>query len=242
MIAAAISYQEKQALIEFPKLEAELNRILQSIGMTQKPEDIFPNCSDENACQVRLFADESIGQSMIRLVREDESLALLNSTIQALEDSDCPTMYDIIVGKCARSLRQINEQIRAKLPHKLQLSAIMDTSSKSMQTHPCIVEKVIPMTAKDFAQLLHTPENFKNLFQEYDALMYWDYHDVFHCILPYDAENGDGLLIDTEGHDKPEFYQFVPNAKLLIENYEAELKQAVDFSEEESLEISGISM
>lgn len=83
----------------------------------------------------------------------------------------------------------------------------MDTSSKSMQAYPCGIEKANPMTAKDFAQLLHTPENFKNLFQEYDALMYWDYRDVVHCILPYDAENGDGLLIDTEGHKKPEFYQ-----------------------------------
>ncbi len=42
--------------------------------------------------------------------------------------------------------------------------------------------------------------------------------------------------------DKRKFYQFIPNAKLLIENYEAELKQTADFSEEESLEISGISM
>lgn len=167
MIAAIIRYGEKEALIEFPNSKAELNRILQSIGMTQRLEDIFPKCLDESTCQVRLFADKSIGQSMIRFVREDEILALLNSTIQALEDSDCPTMYDIIVGKCARSLWQINEQIQAKLPHKLQLSAMINNTAKSMRVHLCVVEKAIPMTAKDFAQLLHTPENFKNLFQEY---------------------------------------------------------------------------
>ena len=81
MIAVIIRYREKEALIEFPNSKAELNRILQSIGMTQRLEDIFPKCLDESTCQVRLFADDSIGQSMIRLVREEESLALLNSTI-----------------------------------------------------------------------------------------------------------------------------------------------------------------
>lgn len=103
MIAAEISYQGKQVLIEFSKPQSELNRILQSIGMTQKPENIFPNCPDGTVCQVRLFADDSIEQFMIRLVREDESLALLNSTIQALKDSGCTTMYEsLLKQKCRR--------------------------------------------------------------------------------------------------------------------------------------------
>ena len=79
-------------------------------------------------------------------------------------------------------------------------------------------------------------------FRKYDDLMYLDWKGQYHCILPYDAQTGDGILIDTEGCSYPKYYQLVPNAKLLIEHYEAQHEQTAGQTENESPEISGISM
>ena len=48
------------------------------------------------------------------------------------------------------------------------------------------------------------------------------YHDgcQHHCLLIYDRENGDGLLVESEGYSYARYAQFVPQAKLIWEQFE----------------------
>lgn len=239
MIIATISNQGKQTFIELPNSEDELRWRLECVDIIQESEKILLNYPDK-PYQIRLFADDRIGQDVIGIVRKGESLALLNSVMQALENSNRLAVSDAIDDGCARSLRQLYEQIRPDRQdsQKLKLCAIMDTNSRPLQIHDCVVEKAIPMSSEEFSRLLQKPELFKNLFHEHEDLMYWDMSGIFHCILPYDKEHGDGLLIDTNGMEYPKFYQYVPGAKLLIEHHEAGLAQTAEPEETPDIDIA----
>ncbi|WP_418599295.1 DUF6329 domain-containing protein [Phascolarctobacterium faecium] len=47
----------------------------------------------------------------------------------------------------------------------------------------------------------------------------WYGNGVHHCLLIYDKQQGDGLLIESEGAPYVRYAQFIPNAKLLYENH-----------------------
>ena len=239
MIVATISNQGKQTFIELPNSEDELRRRLECVNIIQEPKKMLLNCPDK-PYQIKLFADDRVGQAVIGIVRRGESLGLLNSVMQALENCDRLSVSDGIDDGCARSLRQLYEQIRPdrQNSHKLKLCAVMDTNSRPLQIYDCVVEKVIPMSSEEFSRLLQKPELFKNMFHEHEDLMYWDMNGVFHCILPYDKEHGDGLLINADGMEYPKFYQYVPGAKLLIEHHEAELAQTAEPEENPDIDIA----
>ena len=57
-----------------------------------------------------------------------------------------------------------------------------------------------------------------DLIAENTDLMYCDRDDIYHCLLIYDKEQGDGLLIEAEGSSYARYVQYIPNAKLLYEN------------------------
>lgn len=57
------------------------------------------------------------------------------------------------------------------------------------------------------------------IIAENKDIMYCDKDDIFHCLLIYDKEQGDGLLIEAEGTDYARYAQYVPNAKLQYEDY-----------------------
>ena len=42
---------------------------------------------------------------------------------------------------------------------------------------------------------------------------------VHHCLLIYDKQQGDGLIIESEGAPYARYAQYIPNAKLLYENH-----------------------
>ena len=70
--------------------------------------------------------------------------------------------------------------------------------------------------------------------------MFTEDNEVRHCILIYDREQGDGLLIDAEGASYARYAQYIPGAKTLVEQYEQQMEQSEE--QDESPKISGVSM
>lgn len=52
-----------------------------------------------------------------------------------------------------------------------------------------------------------------------------DSDNNYHCLLIYDEEQGDGMLIESEGAAYARYSQYVPNAKLLYEDHIRTLSQ-----------------
>ena len=240
-IIAAINNKNRKTFVELPTHAIELRNALKEVGITADPGEVKIT-DDENAdYQVRMFADDEIGQEVLRLVRKTDNLALLDDTLWSLAAHDWSTVRDALEDGCARTLRQLHDQFEPD-SEKMVLSAIMDPNSNPLQIHDCVVEKQIPMPSDQFQQMLRHPTSFEGFFRKYDELMFRDWKGQYHCILPYNEQTGDGILIDTEGCSYPKYYQLVPNAKLLIEHYETQHEQTADQTEDESPEISGISM
>ena len=240
-IIAAINNKGRKTFVELPTNGIDLRNALQEIGIKANPGEV-KIADDENAdCRVRLFTEDEIGHEVIKLVRKTDSLAFLDDTLWSLDAHDWSTVRDALEDGCARTLRQLHDQFEPN-SEKMVLSAIMDPEGFPFRIFDCIVERQIPMLTDQFQQMLRHPTSFETFFRQYDDVMFRDWMGQYHCIMPYDDQTGDGILIDTEGCSYVKYFQFVPNAKLLIEHYEAQLEHTADQTEDESPEISGVSM
>ena len=52
--------------------------------------------------------------------------------------------------------------------------------------------------------------------------MYYDKDNNSHCLLIYDEESGDGVIINADGCNYPKYSAFVPHAKTMLEQHELE--------------------
>ena len=83
----------------------------------------------------------------------------------------------------------------------------------------CVVEKAEAVTHDKFERLKRHPMHDNDLIAENTDLMFCDVNNQYHCLLIYDEDQGDGLLIESEGAPYARYAQYIPNAKLLNENH-----------------------
>ncbi len=59
------------------------------------------------------------------------------------------------------------------------------------------------------------------LIAENAEMMFCDSDDNYHCLLIYNEEQGDGLLIESEGASYARYAQYIPRAKELVERQQS---------------------
>ena len=69
-----------------------------------------------------------------------------------------------------------------------------------------------------FRQITADPMQDHQEIQDNIDNMYYDGHQ-YHCLLIYDKENGDGLLVESEGYSYARYAQYIPQAKLIWEQF-----------------------
>ncbi len=82
---------------------------------------------------------------------------------------------------------------------KLMINANLLRKESEFKTKACVVEKAIAVSHTGFYDLKRHPLQDNDLIVENTDLMYCDSDDIYHCLLIYDEEQGDGLLIESEG-------------------------------------------
>lgn len=102
---------------------------------------------------------------------------------------------------------------------KLIINTRLLRKEPNFEMRTCIVEKAVAADHDEFKGLKKSPLLNNQIITENKDIMYCDKDDVFHCLLIYDKEQGDGLLIEAEGADYARYAQYVPNAKLLYEDH-----------------------
>lgn len=96
--------------------------------------------------------------------------------------------------------------------NKLIINTNLLRKESEFKTYTCIVEKAVPVPTEEFERLKHTPMCNNDLISENLNSM-WYGNGVHHCLLIYDKQQGDGLLIESEGapmQDMPSIFQ-TPN-------------------------------
>ena len=103
---------------------------------------------------------------------------------------------------------------------KLKLNSTFNHKQSEYKTHDVIVEKVITLYGRSFSELKDYPLRDDQHIAENRDLMYIDDNDAAHCLLMVDYDSGDGILVESEGMSYARKFQFIPNARALVENSE----------------------
>lgn len=102
---------------------------------------------------------------------------------------------------------------------KLILNANMICKADRFVPKKCAVEKVIEVSDSEFKKLIENPMKRNYYLPQYKNLMGF-YDDTHHGVLFVNEENGDGLLVNSEGADYARYSQYIPNAREIIQRHE----------------------
>ena len=102
---------------------------------------------------------------------------------------------------------------------KLTINTTLLRKESCYEPKPCVVERVVEMSAGAFAKLISKPLDDHYLIKKNSDLMFSD-GDVYHCILAVDKLNGDGLLIEAEGSGYARYSQYIPHAKDIVAHHD----------------------
>lgn len=102
---------------------------------------------------------------------------------------------------------------------KLILNANMISKADRFIPKKCTVEKVIEVSDSEFNKFIENPMKRNYYLPQYKDLMGY-YDDSYHGVLFVNMENGDGLLVNSEGYDYARYSQYIPNASDLIRQHE----------------------
>ncbi len=103
---------------------------------------------------------------------------------------------------------------------KLIINTNLLRKESEFRTKSCVVEKAIAVSHAEFENLKRHPLQDNNLIAGNTDLMYCDSDDIYHCLLIYDEEQGDGLLIESEGCSYLRYAQYIPKARDLVERHQ----------------------
>lgn len=103
---------------------------------------------------------------------------------------------------------------------KLILNTALLRKESEFRTKSCVAEKAIAVSHDEFDNLKRHPLRDNDLIADNVDLMYCDSDDNYHCLLIYDEEQGDGLLIESEGTSYARYAQYIPRAKELVESHQ----------------------
>lgn len=102
---------------------------------------------------------------------------------------------------------------------KLTINTTLLRKEPCYEPKPCIVERVVEMSAGAFAKLISKPLDDHYLIKKNTDLMYKD-NEFYHCILAVDKLNGDGLLIEAEGSGYARYSQYIPHAMDIVAHHD----------------------
>lgn len=105
------------------------------------------------------------------------------------------------------------------MKEKLIINTNLIHKESEFRTKSCVVEKAIVVSDAEFENLKRHPLRDNRLIAENVDIMYCDNDDKYHCLLIYDEEQGDSLIIESEGTSYARYSRYIPGAKELMEKY-----------------------
>lgn len=129
------------------------------------------------------------------------------------------------------------------MKEKLIINANLLRKESEFRTKSCVVEKAIAVSHDEFENLKRHPLRDNRLIAENVDIMYCDNDDNYHCLLIYDEEQGDGLIIESEGTSYARYSQYIPGAKELVEKHlQSDIKVEADSVNEDLSEETEMNM
>ena len=222
MFGVHITRNGKKLFLELPISECELDLQLDRLSSGLLSRDV--PLLGGNGCTVKLYATDETSAALLTKVSEGDTLWHLAEVAFQFE------------GLCAdrglrkndtlshfRSLRQICRMLYEE-PNPLIIRTNLLRKETRFDPKICAVEKSIEVDFETFHELRTNLLHEHPLIAENRDLMY-EANGRCHCILIYNSECGDGLLIESEGYDYARYAQYIPGAALLVAQHEQSLHE-----------------
>ena len=120
---------------------------------------------------------------------------------------------------------------------KLTINTYLLRKEPEYMVAPCVVEKVEAVSHAEFEKMRMNALKDNDIIARNKGCMFYGADNSFHCLLVYDKDQGDGLLIEAEGYSYARLAQYIPQAKLIYENYCQSQQLEQDETENEEMEM-----
>ena len=107
----------------------------------------------------------------------------------------------------------------------MKFKANFQYKANNFQMDDCQIEKVVDLSAGEFAALTVTPLRDHSAVADNRSCMFSE-GGVMHCLLALEQGGRDGLLIESEGYNYPRYAAFVPGIRDIVN---AEMDRAADY-------------
>ena len=225
MIIVTLENERNMLRTELQKQTDDLIDDLGSIGITVPIKEII--LGKDSPYNIKMYSDSVLGQAVIERLTENDNLAELNMLCgQLFKGFDDTFKAEIINESNARGIQELRTLFGTDVPidkNKFVIRAQLGYTPMQLFPSRCVVEKVVPMAHEDFMHLMNAPMKPNAVIKENVDKMFYDHSDdTEHCLLLIDKQNGDGILIQSEGNDYAKQAQYIPNARKLYGDFRQE--------------------
>ena len=226
MIGILIKNNEKTLFTGLPKETEKLEKQLAGIGLNVPLHSINLSNHNDIGYEIEIYAQSQIDMEVASRIILHDNIGQLNDLLTYVSKGNSDEMYDRICESCAENISELYKEITAppeiETTDKLVIKTALNYKATDYELADCIVEKAIALSHDEFSSLISLTDNCYDFLADNREYMYFDKDNNCHCVLAYDKENGDGLLIDAEGYDYARYSAYIHNAKEMIEQHEME--------------------
>ena len=224
MINVKIRYMGKELSTEIPKRSHELSAELKKAGIDLPSEKLKLRSSTKDQYLVGLYTNDPLGDVIIDRLCDNDNLLELNNLCEILDKaSDRDNIMRCILDsdvRCINGIKKLFADRFMEFSDKLVLNTSLERKPTELAVKGCIIEKAIPVNHRRFEDITRAPLRDEPLIAENKDIMYFDSkYNMYHCLLIYDKDFGDGIVVNSEGSDYARYAQYVPQAKVIYEQH-----------------------
>ena len=214
----------KVIAVELPMNADNLSDLLQELGY-EPPEKLKVN-SKGKPYVIELNSDTNMGFAILERLCDNDTIAELNNLCTVISKcSDQDYIYQTIRNsdvRCINGIKKLFADRFMEFSDKLVLNTSLERKPTELATKGCIIEKAIPVSHRKFVAITKYPLRDEPLIAENKDIMYFDSkYNMYHCLLIYDKDFGDGIVVESEGSNYARYAQYVPQAKTIYEQHRA---------------------
>ena len=227
MIGILIKNNGRTLFTGLPKETEKLEKQLSGIGLNVPMQAVNLSNHNDIGYELEIYAQSQIDMEVASRIILHDNIGQLNDLMLYISQGDADKMYDRICESHAETISDLYNELTTppelETTDKLIIRTTLNYKANFYEPADCIVEKAISVSHEEYSALINITDNCYDFIAENQECMYYDKDNNSHCLLIYDEESGDGILINADGCNFAKYSAFIPHAKEMIEQHKLEL-------------------
>lgn len=224
MINVNIRYKGKELSTIIPKRRHDLAEDIKKSGINLPAEKLKLRSNANDQYLVGLYTNNPLDDLIIDRLCKNDNLFELNNLCEILDNI---ADHDVIIktilysdARCINGIKKLFADHFMEFSDKLVLNTNLVEKPACFNVKKCVIEKAIALTHKNFEHISRFPFMSVSFLERNKDFMYYDNEEnMYHCILLYDIDFGDGIVIESDGSSHTRYAQYIPQAKNIYEQF-----------------------